>query len=153
MIIFQAILTNLYKVFRKTVISSFMLTCLTWLLKDCSGFFNRSRAASGVYWKLSSVLQKYSSFILHLFSLIKSLPNPYVYLIVSAYQSGVIFEEIFFTHVMLCQIDIEPQFQNFILKGCCLTWRRNSENVDCYPNIGTQTIFQTFLFVYFSAMW
>ena len=31
------------------------------------------------------------------------------------------------THVMLCQIVIGPQFQNFTLKCCFLTWRMASE--------------------------
>ena len=35
------------------------------------------------------------------------------------------------THVMLCQIVIGPQFQSFTLKCCFLTSCRASENVDC----------------------
>ena len=32
----------------------------------------------------------------------------------------------------LCQIVIGPQFQNFTLKCCFLTWCRASANLDCY---------------------
>ena len=39
------------------------------------------------------------------------------------------------THVLLGQTVIGPQFQNFTLKYCFLTWRRASENFDC-PKMG-----------------
>ena len=38
---------------------------------------------------------------------------------------------------MMYQIVKEPHFQNFTSKCCFLTWRRASENVDCYPKMGT----------------
>ena len=47
-------------------------------------------------------------------------------------KGGVIFEGKNWTHFMLCQIVIEPQFQNCALKCWFLSWRRASENVDCW---------------------
>ena len=40
------------------------------------------------------------------------------------------------THVMLCQIVIGPQFQNFSLKYYFLAGRREFEHFDCYPKMG-----------------
>ena len=40
------------------------------------------------------------------------------------------------THVMLCQIVVGPQFQNFTLKCWFLVWRRALENFDRYPKMG-----------------
>ena len=37
----------------------------------------------------------------------------------------------------MCQIVVRPQFQYFTLKCVFLTWRRVSENVACYPKMGS----------------
>ena len=39
---------------------------------------------------------------------------------------------------MLCQLVIGPQFHNFTLKCCFLTWRRASKNFERYPKISKE---------------
>ena len=46
------------------------------------------------------------------------------------------------THVMLGQIVEGPQFQNFTLKCCFLTWRRASENFDRYPKMSHKNVYK-----------
>ena len=42
---------------------------------------------------------------------------------------------------MLSKIVIGPQFQNFTLKCCFLTWHKVSENFDSHPKMGQNNLF------------
>ena len=49
------------------------------------------------------------------------------------------------THVLLYQIVMGPQFQNFTLKCCFLTWCMGLRKFDHNPKMGTNTFLKTFL--------
>ena len=55
--------------------------------------------------------------------------------IICTVYGGVILEKKNWALGKLCQIVSGPQFQNFTLKCCFLTWRWAPKNVDFYPKV------------------